>query len=99
MQPEYSHTVSAGGGEVTPDQQTVHLGADHGASTHGFVGRLHQDQSLKKTLSTMPVFGDVDVVLGTVAVTVGVHGAVVCQWCWYQKVDLWRTSLLSEYRG
>ena len=47
---------SRGGGGVTPGlldvwhmQQTLHLGADHSASTHGFVGRLHQDKTGRVT--------------------------------------------------
>ena len=74
-----------GGGGVTPGllrcdtwQQTIHPGTEHGASTHGYVGRLHQDKSRThhwrcpstilshpKTVwhNTIAVIGNADIVL------------------------------------
>ena len=60
------------------DEDAIHLGGDHGASTHRFIGRLHQDKSgtqhwrwpadiLSPSMTvwrnTISVFGDADVVL------------------------------------
>ncbi|KAI4891630.1 hypothetical protein NFI96_007634 [Prochilodus magdalenae] len=97
--------------ETSSDRTAAGLGRPQ---AHDVLNHLHQkrDSSLKMARChseslhdclvrhcCWSVFGDGDVVLRTVMVTVGVHvvlgGAAVHRWCWHYQDDSWRTVIMA----